>query len=171
MAQSEGRGSSFPGWGWWRDSYLDRARPCLSSCGCRSARRIPASTVTCFFSLSTCKSQHRLGRARPHLGPCFPATPLCDVGTVISACGQLEVLFSLKGDSEPEETGMLGLGNLLLKQILSYVAQTGLIFKCTIPLHPPSNWRDYRSMSQLLGNYISSSVLQYCKWNPDLGTC
>lgn len=36
-------------------SYLDKARPCLSSWGCRSARRMPASTVTCFFSVSTCK--------------------------------------------------------------------------------------------------------------------
>jgi hypothetical protein len=74
----------------------------LSSCGCRSVRRIPASTVTCFFSLSTCKShRHRLGRVRPRLGPCFPATPLWDVGTAVSSCGQLEVLFSLKGTMRP----------------------------------------------------------------------
>lgn len=42
-------------------SYLDKARPCLSSCGCRSARRMPASTVTCFFSVSTCKRPAEIG--------------------------------------------------------------------------------------------------------------
>lgn len=102
VRSKEQRGSSFPRWGWRRGSYLDRARPCLSSCGCRSVRRIPASTVTCFFSLSTCKRQHRLERARPHLGPCFPATPLWDVGTAVSVYGPLKVLFSLKGNMRPD---------------------------------------------------------------------
>jgi hypothetical protein len=35
------------------------------------------------------------------------------------------------------------------------VAQTGLIFKYTITLHPPSKGRDYRSMSQLLGDCLT----------------
>lgn len=50
------------------------------------------------------------GRPRPLLGPCFLAVPLWDVGTVIAACGQLEVLFNLKGSSEPKGAEMWGAG-------------------------------------------------------------
>lgn len=108
----------WPSGGQRKSSYLDMAKPCLSSCRCRSARKIPASTFTCFFFVSTCKTQHRLGGARPPSGPWSPVRRLWNVSIAILACGQLEPLLSLNGGTEPKNAGDTGEKVCLRNRIL-----------------------------------------------------
>lgn len=65
-----------------RFTYLASARPYLVSSTFRSERRIPASTVACLFSLSTCKRSNRDQLTGQYAQPQREAHLLLDMGEV-----------------------------------------------------------------------------------------
>ena len=110
-------GSSGPSRNGGGGSYWDETKPRLSSCECRLARRTPASTDTCFFSMSTCKQPAQPSMMGPSPSPHPMARfPAC-LSLSVPVCCQLEPTPT--ASSQRGHGKSWGFGNILCSTFFS----------------------------------------------------